>query len=136
MTRGTTMGSDFSPTQIEAIELFAIGELTCAQVADQLNVSPTTITNWRRNRFFMESVSSRAREILKDSLPNIYSASIKKAKTGDSKHTKILLDHLDNIERTKIEKNHAQITFTWDICDNSNSVQTSPISDPIPSGQC
>ncbi len=134
MVKGTVIDNNFSPTQLEAIELFAQGILNCSQIAEQLNVSPSTLTNWRRNQYFMEAVVSRSRELLRHALPEIYKVAIDKSVKGDHKHIKILLDHLDNIDKTKIEKNHASITFVWDMNDNPDTLSTSSLPTPDTSG--
>lgn len=133
MSKGVIVGDNFSPAQIEAIELFAAGGLNCGEIAVQVGVSPNTITAWRRNHQFMSAIVTRARELIRISLPDIYRTAITKAQGGDHKHIKILLDHLDNIDRTKVERNTAQITFTWEISDNQDTVPSTPVPDaPTP----
>jgi hypothetical protein len=119
---GCEVGNNFSPQQLEAIELFAIGELNCGEVAQQLGITPQTISTWRKNEQFMDAIYFRTRKLLRDALPEIYKAARNKAKAGNAPHIRILLEHLDNIEKTISQKNQSSITFTWDTNADSNSI--------------
>jgi len=132
MSKGTYVGDDFSPEQLECIELLASGGLSHEEICTQLSISTSTITRWKRNSCFMNAVISRTRELLKGALPDIYQVAVKQAKAGNHQHIKILLDHLDNLEKYKAEKSSASITFTWDISDNTDPVQTPPVPETTP----
>jgi transposase len=118
--KGTTVGDNFSPDQIEAIELMADGML-CEDVAQRLNVQPCTISRWRRNNQFMEAIVSRAREKLRDKLPTMYRVAANRAEEGSHAHLKIILDHLDNLETLASRNQDYNITFTWKPDDNTSS---------------
>ena len=111
---GVLVGDNFSPRQLEAIELFAAGTHNCTQVAEHLGVSKQCISKWRRNECFMQAIHDRARAVLRSVLPEIYAAAIKEAKKGNSQHIKIILDHLDNLEKNLKDKQSNSITFTWE----------------------
>jgi DNA-binding CsgD family transcriptional regulator len=132
MSKGTNIGEDFSPEQLECIELLSNGGLSHEEIAKQLSISTSTITRWKRNSCFMNAVISRTRELLKGALPDIYQVAVKQAKAGNHQHIKILLDHLDNLEKYKAEKSSASITFTWDISDSPDTIQTPPVPETTP----
>lgn len=111
---GTCVGNDFDEKQILAIDLLAEG-YNMTQVAEQIGVSLSTISRWKNNPSFMNAIVEKAREILKMELPSIYKAAIAGAKKGSAQHIKILIDHLDNLEKQAVDLTGKQITFTWDI---------------------
>ena len=132
MSKSVNVGDDFSPEQLECIEMLSCGGMTHEEIAKQLDIAECTITRWKRNSCFMNAVISRTRELLKGALPDIYQVAVKQAKAGNHQHIKILLDHLDNLEKYKTDKASASITFTWDISDNTDTVQTPPVPEITP----
>lgn len=121
MENGCEVGNNFSPQQLEAIEMFATGS-SCVEVAEQIGVAVQTISTWRKNFQFMDAIYARAKQILKDSIPEIYKATINKAKSGSHQHIKIILDHLDNLDKLQKSKNVNTFTFTWDTDADNNTI--------------
>ena len=109
---GALVGKDFSPRQLKAIELFATGEYNCTQVAELVKVSNVTISKWRRNTQFMDAIYTAAKLALRNIVPQIYKAAITEALSGKFQHIKILLDHLDNLDKES-NKNVNGITISW-----------------------
>jgi hypothetical protein len=122
METGVLVGNKFSPRQLKAIELFASG-LNCTEVSRVIRVSIVTLSKWRRNDQFIETIYNRAKDLLKDEMPAIFKITKDKAKTGSYNHIKLLLEHLGNIEKKRTENS---ITFSWDIAEDEDStpVQT------------
>ena len=118
----THTGNNFDEKQLLAIEEFAAGA-DCTSVATLLSVANSTISRWRANPFFLQAIVEKARDNLRLELPNIYKIAASNAKTGSVQHIKIILDHLDNLERLHVERADKQIVFTWGT-DDSNPVQT------------
>ena len=111
---GTYVGDNFDKKQLLAIELLADG-LKTAETAEQVKVSNSTICRWRKNPSFMNAIVEKAREKLKLELPSIYKAATKNAVKGSPQHIKILIDHIDNLEKKAVDMSEKNITFTWDI---------------------
>lgn len=108
------MNKAFTKKQLKAIELLARGDYEhLAEVAKEVGCASRTLYQWRTRSVFMDAVVDRAREILKESLPEIYKKSSSLAKGGDYHHVKILLDHLDKLDEMKNKSNEGTITFTW-----------------------
>jgi len=102
----------FNFKHIKAIELFALG-LKCNEVAKEVDVIPGTISRWRQDPEFMEAINNKAKELLKDALPSIYQTLISKAKSGSYPHARLILDHLDNLQKNIAETSDQTLTFTW-----------------------
>jgi len=111
---GVLTGNDFSPRQLEAIELFATGKYNCTMVAEKVGVSKETISKWRRNDQFKEAIYTSAKVALRDIVPEIYKVAAQEALKGKFQHIKIILDHLDNLEKSAKTDSMSSITFTWD----------------------
>ena len=101
--------------QLEAIELLAKGGENNSKVAEAVGVCANTITNWKNNPNFMDAVIDRSRELLKGRLTNIYDALAKKAEEGSYQHIKILLEHLDNLDKHRALCSASTITFMWNL---------------------
>ncbi len=111
---GALVGNDFSPRQLEAIELFATGKYNCTQVAEEIGVSAQTISKWRRNGQFMDAIYTSAKLALRDIVPQIYKVAADEALKGKFQHIKIILDHLDNLDANSNKDDMNSITFTWE----------------------
>lgn len=103
----------FSVKQIKCIEFLAIGEMTQNKMAEILEINNSTISEWKRDINFQMAVIDRARELLKESLPEIYKALREKAKKGNFQHIKLMLEHLEKLEELK--RRQSNITFTWSL---------------------
>lgn len=101
----------YTAKQTKGLELLAIGQKNHGEIAKEIGVSPSTISKWKKDPQFIEDVIIRAREILKQSMPDVYAILAKHAKSGNDKHIKIYLDHLEKLE--SIRAGQASITFTW-----------------------
>jgi hypothetical protein len=99
--------------QEQAIELLATGQYNTEAVAEQVGVHKNTIYTWRRSPAFNEAVINRARQRLKDALPQVYEALLDNAKQGHHQHIGLLLKHMDNLEERAMAKDMETITFTW-----------------------
>jgi len=119
METGCLVGNKFSAKQIKAIELFAAGTHNCTQVAEEVKVTRVTISKWRRNPQFSEAICTRAKELLKGYLPEIYKVTKDHALRGNHNHIKLILDHLGNIEKTS-KRQGSSISFTWDTSDEDS----------------
>lgn len=119
---GCEVGNDFSPQQLEAISLFATGQYNCTEVAERVGVTVQTISTWRKNYQFMDEIYNQAKQQLKNKIPEIYKATVDKATKGSHQHIKLILDHLEYIEKIHSKANKASISFTWDIDEHSNTL--------------
>lgn len=117
--RGVENGKKWSPAQLAAIELFAAGAHKCQEVAKEVGVNPTTISNWRKNYQFIDAILVRAREMLRERLPDLYNSGVNEACKGSSAHLKIILDHIEKLENIRSEVADHMITFKWE--DNGNN---------------
>jgi hypothetical protein len=111
-------GNDFSPQQLEAIELLSNGDLNLSEIQAKLDISADTLWRWRKNPQFMDAVISSSRNNLRNELPIIYKKLHEKSSEGDWHHIKILLDHLDKLEENKNKSSFSSITFTWGVDGN------------------
>lgn len=111
---GTLIGDNFDEKQLLAIDLLAQG-YNNTETAEEIKVSVSTISRWKNNSAFLNAIVNKARELLKLELPAIYRSASKNAIKGSAQHTKILLDHLDNLEKQAVDLSGKTITFTWDI---------------------
>lgn len=106
--------ADFTARQRKGIELMALGTMTQVAIAQELGVAEATVSKWKRKKKgFMDAVLIRARELLKQNIPEVYKALADKSKEGKDRHIKILLDHLEKLEEVKASR--ANITFTWQL---------------------
>jgi hypothetical protein len=108
----THIGDQFDEKQLIAIEAFATGS-SCTDVATLVGVDVCTISRWRANPCFVRAIVDKAKDDLRLELPEIYKITAKNAKSGSSQHIKIILDHLDNLERLHVDKQQKTISFTW-----------------------
>lgn len=102
----------WTPKKAKCIELLAVGQMTQAQIADQLRVNAKTICKWKSLPGFMDEVISRAQQLLKQDVPEVYSALSNHSKGGNDRHIKIFLEHIEKLET--IRAGRASITFTWE----------------------
>lgn len=102
----------WSAKQNEAIELLATGKFKQVQVADMIGVDQSLISVWKRDPDFIESIIKRSRQLLRDNLPDIYAVTNKEASTGSYQHIKILLEHIEKLERLN-DSNDKVITLKW-----------------------
>jgi len=112
MDKGCHSGNNFSHKQLRAIQLFAAGR-NCKEVAEAINVTPATISRWRHNSEFHSAILKEARTQLKNRLPKIYDVAAGKAEAGSAAHLRILLDHIENLEKNVVDTAQT-IVFTWD----------------------
>ena len=106
------MKKEFTAIQLQAIDLYAIGVKGC-DIAKEIDVIPGTLSRWRQDPKFISAISAKAKELLKDALPSIYKTLISKAISGSYPHARLILDHLDNIDKTTLESGDRTISFTW-----------------------
>lgn len=111
---GNSVGNNFDDKQLLAIDCLAEG-MNCTETAEKVGVSLSTVSRWRTNPSFLQAVVDKAREVLKGYLPEIYQAAARNAITGSAQHIKIILDHIDNLEKKVIDSSAKQIVFTWDL---------------------
>ena len=110
---GVLVGKEFSPKQLKAIALFATGEYNCTVVASMVNVSTVTISKWRRNTQFMDAIYTEAKRGLRNMLPELYKVVVQEALSGKSQHLRIILDHVDNLEKQANNSNINGLTISW-----------------------
>lgn len=101
----------FTVKQKKGLELLAVGQMSQEEIAQEIGVNPSTISKWKKDQKFMEAVLERARVLLKQSMPEVYRSLKNGAKSGNDRHIKIYLDHLEKLEEIRAGK--ASITFTW-----------------------
>lgn len=101
----------FSGKKAKAIELLALGDRTQVDIGAELGVTPQQVSKWKKDPLFMEAVVNRSRELLKQSLPEVYNSLSNHSKNGNDRHIKIFLDHLERLEQIKASV--PQIVFKW-----------------------
>jgi hypothetical protein len=109
----------FEPKQLQAIEFYAQGRKG-TEIATELGLCPETLSRWRQDPKFIEAIFNRSRELLKDALPEIYKVLVEKAIAGSYAHAKLILEHLDNVEKNMIQSKEQTISFTWKLDDKTN----------------
>jgi len=109
--RGVMNGKEWSSKQVKAIKLYAQGK-TGVEVSEAIGVIPGTLSRWRRNPQFIEAIIDEAKMALKADIPTLYRSAVKNAEKGSAAHLRIIIEHLDNLEKAK--KNTGSITFTWE----------------------
>lgn len=102
----------FTKKHLEAIELFAQGKKG-TEVSDEIDVIPGTLSRWKQDPEFVQAIYLRAKDLLKDALPEIYKALVVKATAGSYPHARLILDHLDNLEKNALQSTEQSLTFTW-----------------------
>jgi predicted DNA-binding protein YlxM (UPF0122 family) len=110
----------FSGKQLQAIELLAAGDLKVTKIAEELNIGRRTLHQWRMRTDFMDAVIARARELVREALPELYSAAIREAKKGKHSYFKTLIEHVDRLEQMQRDISDHHIVFQWKI-PNENS---------------
>ena len=110
---GTKTGNKWDARQVKAIELLATGTHTLTDVSKMCPVNKDTLWKWRKNPQFRDAIIVRARELLRDELPDVYKALVKKAKGGNVQHIKVLLEHLERLESNGGGAMEGQISFAW-----------------------
>jgi hypothetical protein len=88
-----------------------MGGRTNVSIANEIGINPKSITRWKKDPKFMHAVVMRSRALLKEDLPEVYKQLSNNSKEGSAQHIKILLDHLESLEKAK--SSEATITFTW-----------------------
>lgn len=101
----------FTLNQLKCIEYMALGSWTQVAIASELEINPMTITRWKKDPKFMHAVVMKSRANLKEDLPAVYNSLSSSSKDGSAQHIKILLDHLESLE--KAHSNQASVTFVW-----------------------
>lgn len=109
----------FEPKQLQAIDLYAQG-MKGTEIATTIDIRPETLSRWRQDPAFLDAIYTRSRELLKDSLPNIYKVLIAKALEGSYAHAKLILEHLDNVEKNAIISKDQTIQFIWKTDDKTD----------------
>lgn len=105
---------DFSPRQIKAIELLALGSQDYKEIAATVGVQAQTLRNWRRDIDFAEAVRRRALEHLKDQVPAVFSVLSKKAVAEEDLNAiRLLLERIDRAEGDLSIAAQGNVTFTW-----------------------
>jgi hypothetical protein len=104
-----------SSKKLQAIELMAASTINNVEVMRQLNIPQRTFYKWKKEKEFMDALLARSRELLKESLPNVYNKLTELSVGGSHQHMKILLDHLEKLEEWASRADQGNITFTWSI---------------------
>lgn len=109
----------FTAKQLAAIEWFAASNSdrhppTQLMLAKELGVTERTIIRWKELPGFRDAATARARELLGDSLPQIYAALRREATKGSFQHIKLAMEmsgeHVDKTE--SLEKVELQFDFS------------------------
>lgn len=104
---------EFSAKQIQAIELLASAEHNVGEIARCVKTSRTTLQKWRNQRSFIDAVIHRARELVREKLPELYSSAVEQAIRGKHAYFKTLLEHVDRLEEMDKNTSEKSITFKW-----------------------
>jgi uncharacterized protein YjcR len=105
----------FSGKQLQAIELLAAGDMKVTHIAEHLNIGRRTLHQWRCQKPFMDAVIKRARELVREALPELYSAAVREAKKGKHSYFKTLIEHVDRLEEMDRELTDKTIIFEWKV---------------------
>jgi predicted DNA-binding protein (UPF0251 family) len=104
---------EFNVQQYKAIELLAVGDLSYQDVAKAVGVARSTLVLWKKQRPFMDAVIARARELIREALPELYQSAINEAKKGKHAYFKTLLEHIDRLEQMSNQTEERHIVFQW-----------------------
>ena len=103
----------FTAQQLKAIELLAGGGLTLTEIQKAVPVAMDTLWRWRKDTAFIDAILNRSREMLREAMPAIYQTLAKKARKGDARHLRILIDHLEHLESHGEQYKGGSITVVW-----------------------
>ena len=82
------------PEKDLAVELFATQpDLTVAEVAAMIGVTPKAVKNWRENINFMEAIYDRYMVEFGGELPAVLMAMVREAKSGNVQAGRLVLEH-------------------------------------------
>lgn len=112
--------TEFTGSQLNAIELLSLGGKTNKEVAEVVGVSETSIYNWKNNKDFCEAVLVRSQELFRNTQPDVVNALVKRAKQGDPAAMRIYFDHIALVEKLRANIADMNITFTWEIPPSGN----------------
>ena len=112
-SRGKEVGNTWTKPQLRAIEYLADGRFTQADIEKKISISRTTLWQWKKNPQFMDAVIARAYERVQEHMPRILTNLAERASTGSVGHIRILLDHLEKLEKTRSDYSDHAINFTW-----------------------
>lgn len=89
--------SEFSTNQLKYIDWLATSKYERKPATEQLfaveiGVTDRTLRRWKLLPGFRESITKRARELLGNSLPEIYGALRREAEKGNFQHIKLALE--------------------------------------------
>ena len=102
---------ELSSKQLKAIELLAIGQQSLTDITKEVGITRDTLWKWRKKATFRKAVADRTRELLADALPDIFNVMIERAREGDPRHIKLILEHLE--KNTEEEDKGTDLSFTW-----------------------
>jgi hypothetical protein len=105
----------FTRKQLKAIEILALahGDLENKELAKLIGCSEGTLLSWKRKPEFIDEVVKRARQLVREKLPKIYSVLTDKAEDGEYQHIKLVLTHFEKLEELQSKANEGSINFTW-----------------------
>ena len=82
------------PEKDLAVELFATQpDLTIAEVAAMIGVTPKAVKTWRENINFMEAIYDRYMVEFGGELPAVLMAMVREAKSGNVQAGRLVLEH-------------------------------------------
>jgi len=112
----------FGDKQILAIEILSQpkrGGLLYSQVADAVGVDEKTLFRWRQNPEFVEAITRKAIMNLHADLPEVFSATLNRAKAGEVRSVDLLLKlvglMVDKAEIEVAEKGNSNEDIAEDI---------------------
>jgi len=107
------MRGKFPKKKLTYIELLACGKKKMTEVCEIVGISKDTYYKWRKDPEIMEAMIKRARELLREELPEIYNVLLTKAKEGGHHHIRILLEHVEKLEQWANEASAGSIVIKW-----------------------
>jgi len=112
----------------QALELLAQGDKP-EDVATALALPEDELRRWRSNATFTNAVLARSRQLLKLGMPFLYKRIMEQAEGGHPGAQRILLTHLETLEKMEAEKSSEEWKVTWSDASVAPTGPPAPVKD-------
>jgi hypothetical protein len=112
----------------QAIELLAQGDKP-PEVAVALGITEEALRDWRRKPAFTNAVLARSRQLLKLAMPFLYARMMEQAEAGHAGAQRLILTHLETLEKMEAEKTSEEWKVTWSSADAAPTAPPEPVKE-------